>query len=222
MIPGKKYDPGTDTSKRPTPETFSHLKKFTAPIVRDIKITSIEQMTNINQQLEQSAELYVSNIISRVIAQLIGKYGDGFVTLEATEDGKLKVSTAEYGGNAIDLQADADGNLIVSTIADSKTHFSVKVDFADGVDEVIVAAVAGVTLNITNMMLTVGGETNLDFADGVGDLTGPMDFGGTDEPRAFVFTAGQDPWKITVGRAFVIGSSEVVQISGFVSGFLTT
>ena len=104
MIPGKKYNPGTFTSRRPTPEKFDHLRRWVEPVVRDIKITNITEMTNINQQLEQSANLFVSNIISRVIAQLIGKFGDGFVTLEATSDGKLFQSTPPHGGRLFEAE----------------------------------------------------------------------------------------------------------------------
>ncbi|GAI38885.1 unnamed protein product, partial [marine sediment metagenome] len=183
---------------RPTPEKFAHLRRWVEPVKRDIKITSIAEMTDIDQQLEQNANLFVDNIISRVIAQLIGKYGKGFVTLEATED----------------------GHLITQNERESKTNISVAIAFNDGADETIVAGVAGVTIKITSIMFTVAGETNIKFKDGTDDLTGPMDFGGTDEPRGAVITQGFLPWTITTGRSFIIESSEAVQVSGVLTGYL--
>lgn len=197
MIPGKPFNPATETSRRPTPEKFSHLREWVTPVKRDIKITSITEMTNINKQLEQNAELYVSNIISRVIAQVIGKYGDGFVTLEATEAGELKVDTGA---------------------AARKTARAV-IDFSTAANHTIAAAVAGQEIHITNLTLTVGGETNLTFKSGTTAMSGPMDFGGTNEPRGLKDHLGCCPLKTTAGEAFIITSSAAVQVSGYVTGY---
>lgn len=195
----RNYDPGTVTSRRrPTPTEFAHLRKWIDVEEKSIDITNITNLKNINLQLEQTSKLFVSNIISRVIAQLIGAYGDGFVTLAATED----------------------GHLIVQNERESKTAVSVAIAFSDGVDEIIVAGVEGVTIQLTSIMLTVDGETDLIFKDGVADLTGPMDFGGADEPRGMVYTTGFLPWTITEGRSFIIESSNAVQVSGFITGYL--
>lgn len=195
MIPGKKFDPGTFTSRRPTPERFAHLRTWIDPVVRDIKITNITEMTNVNQQLEQSSSLFISNIISRVIAQLIGKYGDGFVTLEATEGGALKV--AAEGSSRTMLQAD--------------------ISFATGAHNIIVAAVAGKKIKITNLMLTVAGEVNLTLESHETAISGAMDFGGTDEPRGMVCNFGDFPLETVVGEAFKILSVGDVQVSGYVN-----
>lgn len=199
MIPGKKFDPATETSRRPTPEKFAHLRSWIEPVKRDIKITNITEMTDINQQLEQSANLFVDNIISRVIAQLIGKYGDGFVTLEATED----------------------GHLIVQNEREAHASVAVPINFKATKTQTIVTGAAGVTINLTSVMFTVGGASNITFNDGVADLTGPMDFGGADEPRGMVHPSGFLPLTITTGRSFIINSSEEVQVSGFITGYLT-
>ena len=197
MIPGKTFNPATETSRRPTPEKFDHLRKWVEPVKRDIKITNITQMTNINEQLEQNAELYVSNIISRVIAQLIGKYGDGFVTLEATADGELKVDTGAMA---------------------RKTDRAV-IDFSTSGDHTIAAGVAGQEINITNIAFTVGGETNLTWKSGSTAISGAMDFGGTDEPRGMKDHLGCCPLKTVAGEAFVLHSSAAVQVSGYVTGY---
>lgn len=197
MIPGKPYNPATQTSRRPTPEKFSHLRKWVTPIKRAIEITNITEMTNINQQLEQSAQLFVDNIISRVIAQLIGKVGDGFVTIEATEAGELKVDTGA---------------------AARKTARAV-IDFSTAANHTVAAAVAGQEIHITNLTLTVGGETNLTFKSGTTAMSGAMDFGGTNEPRGISDHLGCCPLKTTAGEAFVITSSAAVQVSGYVTGY---
>ncbi|GAG82518.1 unnamed protein product, partial [marine sediment metagenome] len=144
MIPGKKYDPGTFTSRRPTPEKFEHLRKWIVVDEKFIDITNITELKNINVQLEQSSKLYVSNVISRVIAQLLGAYGDGFVTLEATADGALKVSI----------------------VNDAPTVLRSKIDFNTAISFCAVPLVPGKIICITNLMLTVDGQTNITFRSG--------------------------------------------------------
>lgn len=195
----KNYLPGTGTTlRRITPTAFAHLRKWIEEVKRNIKITSITEMTNINQQLEQNAELYVSNIISRVIAQLIGKYGDGFVTLEATADGALKVQSER----------------------EAKAITSAKIDFAGAGDTTIVTGQAGKQIKIATLVFTVAGETNIMLKAGATAFTGPMDFGGTDEPRGMVDTHGYCAYELPVGQSFVINSSLAVQVSGYVTGYI--
>lgn len=217
MIPGKKFDPATETSRRPTPERFAHLRSWVEEVKRDIKITSITEMTNINQQLEQNAEMYVSNIISRVIAQLIGAHGGGFVTLEATEEGKLKVETAQASGETVKLAAGAALIGKIQIQGTSQTVSKAVIDFATAATHEIVAAVTGKKIKIVNIMFTVAGETNLTFKSGTTAMSGAMDFGGTDEPRGMVHHFGDFPLETTSGEAFQITSSGAVQVSGYVT-----
>lgn len=197
MIPGIKYDPATKTSKRPTPEKFAHLREWATPITRDIKITNISEMTNINQQLEQNAELYVSNIISRVIAQLIGKRGDGFVTIEGTAAGELKVFTDDK----------------------SPTILQAAISFAGAAHNQIIALVIGKKIKITTLFLTVAGEVNLTFESHETGISGAMDFGGTDEPRGIVINFGDSPMETVAGAAFKMLASTGVQVSGYCNYF---
>lgn len=219
MIPGKKFNPATETSRRPTPERFEHLRAWAEEVKRSVKITNITDMTNINQQLEQNAELYVSNIISRVIAQLIGEYGDGFVTLKATADGKLKVETALASGETIELAAGTEVIGKVQVAGTSRTVLRAAITFATAATHSIVALVAGKKIKIVNIMLTVAGETNLTFKSGTTAMSGAMDFGGTDEPRGMVHHFGDFPLETTAGEAFQITSSGAVQVSGYVTYF---
>lgn len=197
MIPGKPYNPATKTSRRPTPEEFAHLRKWIAVDEKFIDITNITELIDINVQLEQSAKLYVSNVIQRVIAQLLGKYGDGFVTLEATSDGRLKVDTRDAIPTVLQIAIDE------STAA---THE-------------IIPAVTGKKICITNLMFTVAGETNITLQSDANVLSGPLDLGGTDEPRGMVHSFGDNPLKTVAGEAFKITSSGAVQLSGYVTYF---
>jgi hypothetical protein len=140
MIPGKPFDPATGTSRRPTPEEFAHLRKWIDPDEKFINITNITELTNVNEQLEQFVELYISNIVSRVIAQLLGAYGDGFVTLEATADGYLKVNIE-------------GGSITIGSIA-AGTNTIGKVGLVAGVAEI--GKLAAGTASIGKVILEAG------------------------------------------------------------------
>jgi len=197
MIPGKKFNPATETSRRPTPEKFAHLRKWIDVDTKFIDITNITNLKNINIQLEQTSVLYASNVISRVIAQLIGATTEGFVTLEATDDGRLKVDVR----------------------TGQPTTQKAKIDFATAATHEIIAAVAGKKIKVVNLMLTVAGETNLTFKSATTAISGAMDFGGTDEPRGMVHHFGDHPLEMTEGEAFQITNSAAEQVSGYVTYF---
>jgi hypothetical protein len=219
MIPGKPFDPATETSRRPTPEKFAHLRKWVEPVVRNIQLTSIEQIYNVTQQLEQSTSFFVSNIINRVIAQIIGKFGDGFVTIEGTEAGALHVHIAEAAGAAllkVELQtgtASVGKILIEGNSQDTVTR---KIDDTDGGNCFTVAGEGGKQIKVTMIALTVDGETSIALLTAATPLSGPMDFGGTGEPRGMVANFGNFPLVCVVGEAFNITSSDAVQVAGYV------
>ncbi len=198
MIPGKEFNPATETSRRPTPEKFAHLKRWIEVDEHNIDITNITEIKNINQQLEQTAKLYISNVIQRVISQLTAAFGDGFVTLEATED----------------------GHLIVQTEREAVNITSAKIDFTGTGDHTIVSGQAGKQIKVATIVFTVGGETNITIKAGATAITGPMDFGGTDEPRGIVDTHGYCAYELPAGAALVIHSSIDVQVSGYVTGYI--
>lgn len=193
------YLPGTFTSRRrPTPTEFAHLRKWVEPIEKNIELKSITEITNINQQLEQTSSLFLNNIISRVIAQIIGKYGDGFVTIEATADGELKVFTDDK----------------------SPTVLKAVIDIATAVTHTVVAAVAGKKIKVCNLMFTVGGEVNITLKSDTDALSGALDFGGTDEPRGMTHHLGDYPLETATGKAFKITLSAAVQVSGYITYIL--
>lgn len=197
MIPGKKFNPATETSRRPTPEKFAHRRKWIDVDEKYIDITNITELKNINLQLEQSSKLYVSNVIMRVIAQLLGAYGDGFVTLEATAAGRLKVETE----------------------SETKTILQAVINFAAAANNCVISPVTGKKIKIVNIMLTVAGEINLTLRSGTTGLSGALDFGGTDEPRGVVHHFGDAPLETASGEGFCILCSTAVQVSGYVTYF---
>jgi hypothetical protein len=216
----KNYLPGTGTTRRRiTPTEFAHLRRWTEEVKRSVKITNITEMTNINQQLEQNAELYVSNIISRVIAQLIGKYGDGFVTLQATEDGELKVQMA---AGAAEIGSLAAGTALIGKVqvaGTSRTVLQAPISFAAAANNCVVSPVTGKKIKIVNIMFTVAGEVNLTLRSGTTGLSGVLDFGAADEPRGMVHHFGDFPLETAAGEGFCILASTIKQVSGYVTYF---
>lgn len=214
----RNYLPGTQTTRRRRDATeFAHLRKWVEPVEHNIALSSVPDITNITQQLEQSAVLYLNNIVSRVIAQLIGKYGESFVTLEATEDGALKVQLAA-GTNAIgSLVA---GTAMVGSIqhaGTAKTLLKAVINIATGASHEIIAAVTGERIHVCNFMFTVAGEVNVTLQSATNAISGALDFGGEDEPRAMVHNFGDFPLVLTVSEAFKILLSAAIQVSGYVT-----
>lgn len=83
-------------------------------------------------------------------------------------------------------------------------------------DNTIIAAVGGKRLLITSIILTVAGEVNITLYGGNAALSGPMDFGGTSEPRGMVSNFGHADLDVGLGKAFIINLSGAVQVSGIV------
>lgn len=220
MIPGKKYDPGTRTSRRPTPEMFTHLRKWVDAVEQNVMMTNITEITNIDQQLEQVSRFYISSIIQRVIAQLTAQYNDGFRTLKCTEDGALNVNIDKIAADTLVLATGTNVIGAVKFAGPTQIPFYADIDFAGGGDSTIKAGVAGKQIRITSLTLTVAGETNIVLKDGAVAISGAMDFGGADEPRGMVSNHGNIPLELTTANAFVIDSSAAVQVSGFVTGYI--
>jgi hypothetical protein len=199
-------------------------------------------MTNINQQLEQNAELYVSNIISRVIAQLIGKYGDGFVTLEATADGELKVQlaagTVAIGSLAAGTEEIGSVGLLAGTEEIGKfaagSELIGKVECVTGSREVLQVAISGSYHNgvelialhatkkikIVNIFLVVSGAVSLKFMSDTANLTGVMELGDTDEPRGMVIPFGDFPMETAVNKNFKLHADGTTAIMGYCNYYL--
>jgi len=213
------FYPGTNTSKCPMPTTFKHLLKFVTKVEQYIALHSQEEIININNQLDQTTNLIISNIIQRVIAQLIGQTDKGFATIKGTDDGALHVhqvnpltgldvnATLEAGDEII-------GKVIISPAA--PTLEIAKIDDVDGGNILTIAGTASKVTKITSIVLVVGGQTNITFTENDTPFTGSMDFGGTDEPRGIVIPHGSMPLTLGLANDFKIASSASVQCSGYV------
>jgi len=179
------------------PTTFEHLLGWVPKVEQYISLHSQEDIININSQLDQTTNLMISNIIQRVIAQIIGQTPDGFITIKGTEGGALHVS-------------------IRDDVLSQKTLEKAEIDFATATSPSIITGTAGKKINITSIVFTVGGETNIKFIDGATDITGLMDFGGANEPRGIVIPHGESVLPLGTANDFHISSSLAVQISGYV------
>ena len=100
-----------------------------------------------------------------------------------------------------------------------QTVLNKAITFATAATHEIIAAVAGKKIKIANLMLTVSGETNLTLKSNTTAISGPLDFGGTDEPRGMVQNFGNFPLETVAGEAFNITSSGAVQLSGYATYF---
>ena len=191
-----KFNPGTHTSKAPIPTKFDHLLKFITKVENFLGLHSQEDITNINNQLDQTLNLMISNIIQRVIAQVIGETASGFVTIKGTDDGALHVSVRDDP-------------------ASLKTVKSVAISENTAANNDIITAVPGKKICIVNLALTIAAEADIYFNSDANHLTGAMDFGAANEPRGIVTNNGNFPLKTNTGEAFKIESDTVAQISGF-------
>ena len=190
------FNVSTGTSRRPTPTEFEYLRQAVEVDEKYQEITSAEQLTEYTQILEQQATLYISNVIQQVIAQIIGLSGSDWITIKSTLDGALHVSVRD-------------------DLASRQTLEKAEIDFLDAGDHIIIYATNGKKTRITSLVFTVGGETNLTLKTADEEISGPMDFGGANEPRGMVIPHGIFSLPCGVGEDFKINSSAAVQVSGY-------
>jgi len=192
-----KYDPGTRTHKTPMPTDFGHLLKFVTKVENFLGLHSQADITNINSQLDQTLNLMISNIIQRVIAQIVGQTGTGFITIKGTDEGALHVA-------------------VQSDVSSSKTVKRAVISENTAANNEIITAVAGKQLCIVNLALTIAAEANIYLNSNANHMTGSMDFGAASEPRGLVSNHGNFPLKTILGEGFFIESDTVAVLSGFV------
>lgn len=71
-------------------------------------------------------------------------------------------------------------------------------------------------IRIVSIFFTVAGEVNITLYGGEFEISGPMDFGGTSEPRGIVIPFPYSPLELREGKSFRIHLSAAVQVSGTV------
>lgn len=96
-----------------------------------------------------------------------------------------------------------------------------KISLTSPGSQFVISARADYQLYIATIVLTVSGECNITLSFGAAGSSGPMDFGGTDEPRAIVIAMGNSPAPCGTGSFMVTAESEdPVSIGGFISYYL--
>jgi len=214
-----KYNPGTKTCRSPRPTNFEHLLGWVEKIERFLTIHNQEEIVNINQLLESTLNLQISNIIQRVIAQVIGEFGDGFVTIKGTQDGALHVYLAGSDpANPIDVTILAGTELIGKVQIEGTSHEVKRAVINENTiaNNEIIALVAGKKICIVNLAFTVDAEADIYLNSDANHMSGPMDFGGTNEPKGFVSNHGNFPLKTLAGEGFFIESDTTAWIQGYV------
>jgi len=214
------YDPGTNTSRCPSPTNFEHLLKFITKEENYLGLHSQEDITNINNQLDQTLNLMISNIIQRVIAQVIGQTDKGFVTIKGTNDGALHVYLAETAATLEILATlQAGANLIGKVQIEGPAHTEQRaiISFATVATHDITLAAPTGSYHITSIMFTVDGDVGIILRDESGVISGPMSFGGTNEPRGMAHNFGQIPLLCAAGKKFQMTLDAIIQVSGVVT-----
>ena len=236
------FDPRTNTCKAPVPDIFEHLLGFISKIENFIALHSQTDITNINSQLDQTLNLMISNIIQRVIAQVIGKTDDGFETIKATDDGELHVHAPGIGAisDAI-VAAGAVGSLsaklrrVTQGLEDLKTGITLTsagtvqiegtsqtmlfkaISISGSSTHDIIAVATGKSHHITSIMFTVAGDVSVTLRDETEVLSGVMNFGGTNEPFGMCHNFGFIPLKCNSEKKFQITLDAAIQVSGVVT-----
>jgi hypothetical protein len=90
------------------------------------------------------------------------------------------------------------------------------INFSTSGNHTIIDSVTGRKIKIWFITFTVGGETNITLLQGSSAISGPMDFGGTSEPRGIVMPPDGKCIELDYNKSFVIYSSASVQVSGIV------
>ena len=122
---------------------------------------------------------------------------------------------AVWGGGPVHLTQAIEGEIIVPTI------LKAKIDISTAANITVIAAVAERKISISSIVFTVAGETNITLKSGATAISGAMDFGGTNEPRGMSHGMGDMPLQTAAGEAFVIANSIAVQVSGWITYYLS-
>lgn len=90
------------------------------------------------------------------------------------------------------------------------------INIAAAATHTIIPGVSRKRIRIVSLFFTVAGEVNIILYDGSVAISGPMDFGGTSEPRGIVVPFPYSPLELGEGSDFKIGLLVAVQVSGSV------
>ena len=101
-------------------------------------------------------------------------------------------------------------------IGNSPVKHSLKavVNISSSGDNTIITGVSGKRIKISTLFFIVEGDVSITLYNGATAISGPMSFGGTNEPKGIISNYGDAPLKITQGNSFVVNLSAAVQVSG--------
>ncbi|GAJ05438.1 unnamed protein product, partial [marine sediment metagenome] len=179
-----------------------------------------EEIVNINKLLETTLNLQISNIISRVISQVIGEYKDGFVTIKGSEDGALHVYLAETAATLEMLATLQEGDKLIGKVqiqGPAHVEQHAIISFATATTHDITLDEPTGSYHITSIMFTVDGDVGIILRDESDLISGPMSFGGTGEPRGMTHNFGQIPLKCAAGKKFQMTLDAIIQVSGVIT-----
>ena len=119
-----------------------------------------------------------------------------------------------WDGGPVHLTQAIEGEITVPII------YKAVINFSGAETKEIVAAVAGRKISVTNIALTVGGETDLTWKSAATAISGAMALGGTNEPRGMTHGLGDYPLQTAAGEALNLTSGTAVQVSGYITYYL--
>lgn len=88
------------------------------------------------------------------------------------------------------------------------------INIATAATHTIIPGKSGKRIRIISLFFTVADQVNITLCDGDKGTSGPMDFGGTSEPKGIVIPFPYSPLELGEGHAFKIELSAAVQVSG--------
>lgn len=139
------------------------------------------------------------------------RHYDGTSTIELI---KVMLSAGEelhYADRAGWFKLASNTGAILTTI--SPSLFVVKIDFSGGGDNTTIASSPSKIVKVYRLMLTVAGATLITFKDGATALSGAIDLIAVGSSITMT-DEGEPHFYTTAGNAFVINSSNAVQVSG--------
>jgi len=101
-----------------------------------------------------------------------------------------------------------------------KENLTAPINILGPATQVIVNGRADFRIWVATIALTVSGETEITFTFGTMGLSGPMKFGGADEPRGIVIAMGNSPASCGMGGFNIYSSGPGISVGGFATFFV--
>lgn len=92
---------------------------------------------------------------------------------------------------------------------------SAGISFSTAATHTIITGRVDSKILITYIVFTVGGETDITLKSGDKNISGAMDFGGTDEPRGVVINHERLPLRLEIADDFRIAQTGAIKVAGY-------